>query len=201
VDRTRKFKTIIKVSDGNGNFTQTASNVDEIHKDCIGNVNAGDPVSDADDEVVLEGCTGEGEVCTEAARLETQGSYYGCAVSSRIPTRSGNKFIGDAVFACTAPVAKRQLIAYLCDDVSHLNDLCEGLTSRYLNGTGNWYAFPACTTMRDSHESTLLQKFQGTYTRGLIDPRRQGSSNPPPRDTKSPRARYSSDGHLLECSG
>lgn len=187
----RTFKTVIMVGDGNGNFDQTESNSDEFHKDCL----AGEPqvVSEADDEVTTEGC--QDEVCAEQ-RLETQARFYGCSLASRIPFKGGSRLIGEGLFACTSPVAKRLLYVKVCDDVSRLTDLCLDFTSRYLNRTGDWTGRPVCPTM-PVHNYGLFQKYQGSYSQAGIDPERQGDSNPEDRHANSPRAKYAG----VECEG
>lgn len=186
----RKFKTIVMVGDGNGNFTQTESNTNEFHKDCVDGEQE-QVVSEGQDEVIEEGCTGD--LCAET-HLEERGFFYGCDVRSRNPYKSQNRLYGEGRFACETQMSKRLLYAKLCDNYLRYVDPCNGLTSKYVNNGGrNWTAVPRCIETPVTASSPLFA-YKGTYTRAGIDPRRQDNgSNPGDRHLNSPETNVGFD--------
>lgn len=190
ISGTRKFRSIVRVSDGNGNFEEIRSGPEELNLDCLeGDLMRAASVSA--DEIVPEGCTGE--VCSETHR-ENNGEFYGCDVSSRNPALSSGRLNGKGSFDCATPMTKRLLYGKLCDNYLRWIDPCTGLTSKYVNrGNRDWTATPNCAATPVTADSTLFE-YKGTYTRAGIDPRRQeNGNNPDDRHLNSPETNVGKD--------
>ncbi|MCC7023414.1 MAG: hypothetical protein IT338_11330 [Thermomicrobiales bacterium] len=179
----RRFKSIVMVSDRNGNLTETESNFQEFHKDCIDG-DQQEIISEPQDEVIDPGCTDD--VCAES-HLANAGQFYGCSVRSGNPVLLNNRLVGDGRFNCTTRLYKRFVYVKVCDDVRFSGDPCTDMTSRYLNrDNGSWTGSPACRLTPVTYRGPI--EYRGSYSKAGIDPRKQENGNiPANRWVDSPR--------------
>lgn len=188
VTGTRKYKTVVTISDGSGGTATTESNPQELGRDCD-TFEIDDVLPPGEDEVIVDGCTGD--LCAASARLENHDYFYGCDVYSRNPlmTRDGTKFVGEGEIRCDTDMARRKGYAQVCDELVRYPDHCAELVSRVLDleGMGRTF-FPKCVAAANPPAGS---GHQGNYTRTGIQPGKQpGGNRPPERHVNSPSSRY-----------
>ena len=179
VDRTRRYRTLVKVSDGNGNFMEQFSLPADLNKDCLSD---GDPttVPAGDDEVVALGCA-EGDVCAESHVKNTK-YFYNCRATARNPLVYTSVNVGDGDYYCSDPYARRYMYAELCDRMNNVWDNCGYRISTYHPDGGvsnHWY--PQCETGRRPG-----WVYEGVYTRVGADPAKLNGDDPGDKHVNSP---------------
>ena len=189
VDATRSFRTVVTLSDGQGNEEKTVSESVERYRNCFDLEPV--PISESRDEVIPEGCSA-GEICTES-HLVKRDESYGCRVVAHNPVKLQTRLVGEGDFNCDTPLVRRLVYVRICDDVRGSGDPCEGRISRFVKrGNKDWTWEPSCRATPVTRIWPF--EYRGTYTQVGIDPGRQEDfDNPDDRHIDSPRTKFDWD--------